>query len=156
MCCLFQVLWLNIYARLISYQCSKQSMYYQIRLHFQQHGWSSPLPPVLFFPLPSVFFFFSSPPPAFLFFSPPSVLFFCSPHPSLCNTPPVNTTDRVVLMQISWIKCLFFKMFSSFKISPFHWSVQIYTHKIHVEYTVTETIKETLNEFFIQMSVKSM
>ena len=35
------VLWLNKYARCISSQSSKQSMYYQIRLHFQHHVWSS-------------------------------------------------------------------------------------------------------------------
>ena len=42
-----------------------------------------------------------SPPPPVFFFSP-----LPTPPPSACQTPPVNTMEMVVLMQITWNKCL--------------------------------------------------
>ena len=68
-------------------------MYYHIRLHFQQNGWSPPPPPpsVFFFSQPPPVFFFPPPPvcspPIFVFFSP-LVFFLFSPPVFVFSSPP--------------------------------------------------------------------
>ena len=46
-------------------------------------------------------------------------VFFFSPPPA-CQTPPVNYMDRVVLMQVSWNKCLFLSFWFFFKYFLLH------------------------------------
>ena len=58
--------------------------------------------------------FSNTPPPVFL-----------SPPPA-CHTPPVNTRDRAVLLQISWNKCFILSCFL-LKYFLLHRGVQIYT-----------------------------
>ena len=63
--------------------------------------------------------------------SPPPPIFL-SPPPPVCQTPPVNTMEMVVLMQITWNKCL--DCFLLLKYGLFTEVYRFCLHKIHVKY----------------------